>query len=249
MIESKVVDSIPTLNENDCQIWWGRISDLQSWHYNLLNDVEREKANSYHHSADRARFIIGCVISRLVLGKILSMSPVQVPIDRMCPVCKLQHGRPQLPEGMPQLSVSHSGEWVVVAFTKFAPVGVDVEQMNPNVDVMKMAEDVLTEIEKAQAMKLPNEKKIEDFLTDCTKKEELLKATGEGLMISPVDITISAPNDSPNLLVFKDRQELVENTVMRDLRPSVDYMASIAISSKEVTEITQLDAVALLTYK
>ena len=96
----------------------GKISDLQSWHYNLLNDIEREKANSYHHSADRARFIIGCVISRLVLGKILSMSPVQVPIDRMCSVCKVQHGRPQLPEGMPQLSVSHSGEWVVVAFTK-----------------------------------------------------------------------------------------------------------------------------------
>ncbi len=44
MIESKVVDSIPILNENDCQIWWGRISDLQSWHYNLLNDVEREKS-------------------------------------------------------------------------------------------------------------------------------------------------------------------------------------------------------------
>ena len=43
MIESKVVDSIPTLNENDCQIWWARISDLQSWHYNLLNDIEREK--------------------------------------------------------------------------------------------------------------------------------------------------------------------------------------------------------------
>ncbi len=42
MIESKVVDSIPTLNENDCQIWWARISDLQSWHYNLLNDIERE---------------------------------------------------------------------------------------------------------------------------------------------------------------------------------------------------------------
>ncbi len=60
----------------------------------------------------------------------------------------------------------------------------------------------------------------------------MLKATGEGLMIPPVDITISAPNDSPNLLVFKDRQELVENTVMRDLRPSVDYMASIAIFSK-----------------
>ncbi|PHF13167.1 4'-phosphopantetheinyl transferase, partial [Bacillus wiedmannii] len=27
MIESKVVDSVPTLNENSCQIWWARISD------------------------------------------------------------------------------------------------------------------------------------------------------------------------------------------------------------------------------
>ena len=64
---------------------------------------------------------------------------------------------------MPQLSVSHSGEWVVVAFTKSVPVGVDVEQMNPNVDVMKMAEGVLTDFEKAQVMKLPNEQKIEGF--------------------------------------------------------------------------------------
>ncbi|MGG0761478.1 4'-phosphopantetheinyl transferase Sfp [Bacillus paramycoides] len=248
MIESKGVDSV-TLNENGCQIWWARISDLQSWHYNLLNDVEREKANSYHHLADRARFIIGCVISRLVLGKILSMSPVQVPIDRMCPVCKLQHGRPQLPEGMPQLSVSHSGEWVVVAFTKSAPVGVDVEQMNPNVDVMKMAEGVLTDIEIAQVMKLPDEQRLEGFLTYWTRKEAVLKATGEGLLIPTVHITVSAPSDPPKLLVFKDKQELVENTIIEDVRPCVDYMAAIAIFSKEVTEIMQLDAVSLLNYK
>ena len=35
--------------------------------------------------------------------------------------------------------------------------------MNPNVDVMKMAEGVLTDIEIAQVMKLPNEP-VEGFL-------------------------------------------------------------------------------------
>ncbi len=50
-------------------------------------------------------------------------------------------------------------------------------------------------------------------------------------------------------LVFRIDKKLVENTVMGDLRPSIDYIASIAICSKEVTEIIQLDAVALLNYK
>ena len=35
------------------------------------------------------------------------------------------------------------------------------------------------------------------------------------------------------LVGFQDRQELVENTVMRDLRPSIDYIASIAILVKK----------------
>lgn len=77
----------------------------------------------------------------------------------------------------------------------------------------------------------------------------MLKATGEGLLIPPVHITVSAPNTPPKLLVFKDKQELADNTMMEDVRPSLDYMASVAVFSKEVTEITQLDAVALLNLK
>ena len=82
-----------------------------------------------------------------------------------------------------------------------------------------------------------------------TRKEAVLKATGEGLLIPPVHITVSAPNDPPKLLDFNDRQELVGNTVMEDVSPSLDYMASVAIFSKEVTKITQLDAVSLLNLK
>ena len=37
--------------------------------------------------------------------------------------------------------------------------------------------------------------------------------------------------------------------MMEDVKPSLDYRVSVAIFSKEVTEITQLDAAALLNLK
>ena len=91
------------------------------------------------------------------------MSPVQVPPIECAQYvnCSMEdHNYQKVCRNYPFL---HSGEWVVVAFTKSAPVGIDVEQMNPSIDVMKMAEGVLTDIEIAQVMKLPNEQKIEGF--------------------------------------------------------------------------------------
>ncbi|EOW9527132.1 4'-phosphopantetheinyl transferase superfamily protein [Bacillus cytotoxicus] len=239
-------DFIPKLHHRNCQIWWAQISDLQPWHFHLLDEEERKKANSFHHAADRARFVIGCVISRLVLRKHLAVSPLQVPIDRTCPVCKLAHGRPQLPDGMPQLSVSHSGEYVVVAFTASAPVGIDIEQITPNIDVMNMATGVLTDTEMMHVMQLPDEKKIAGFLTYWTRKEAVLKATGEGLMISPTHLTVSAPNDAPKLLVFKEKSLLLENTVMREVQFGLGYIASLAVLNKEITEFQQRNARSLL---
>lgn len=209
MKDWEIVDSVPELRSHHCQVWWAQISDLQCWHYNLLNEIEREKANLFHHSEDRARFMLGCAISRLVLGKQLTMSPLQVPINRTCSVCKLAHGRPQLPVGMPQLSVSHSGERVAVAFTTSTPIGIDVEQINSNIDVLKMAVGVLTDIEIAQLMQLPVERRIEGFLTYWTRKEAILKATGEGLMISPSNLTVSTQIIYRNYLFFRISHSLL----------------------------------------
>lgn len=246
MKDWEIVDSVPELRSHHCQVWWARISDLQSWHYSLLSETEREKANLFRHSEDRARFMIGCAISRLVLGKQLAMSPLQVPIDRTCSVCKLAHGRPQLPVGMPQLSVSHSGERVAVAFTTSTPIGIDVEQINSNIDVLKMAVGVLTDIEIAQLMQLPVERRIEGFLTYWTRKEAILKATGEGLMMSPSNLTVSTPDHLPELLVFQDKSQLVETTTLMNLQPGSGYVASIALLNKDVTEMRQFDAGKLL---
>ncbi|MEN1936058.1 4'-phosphopantetheinyl transferase superfamily protein [Paenibacillus sp. 102] len=246
MKDWEIVDSVPKLRSHHCQVWWARTSDLQPWHYDLLNDTEREKANLFHQSEDRARFMIGCAISRLVLGKQLAMTPFQVPIDRTCSVCKLAHGRPQLPVGMPQLSVSHSGERVAVAFTTSTAVGIDVEQINSNIDVLKMAVGVLTDIEIARLLQLPVERQVEGFLTYWTRKEAILKATGEGLMISPSNLTVSNPENVPELLVFKEESTLVETTTMMNLHPGSGYIASIAFLNKDVTEMRQFDAGKLL---
>ncbi|MDC2864276.1 4'-phosphopantetheinyl transferase family protein [Bacillus sp. BP-3] len=246
MKDWEVGDSVPLLTRDSCQIWWARITDIQPWHYDLLNETERERANLFHHSHDQARFIIGCVISRLVLGVQIQMLPYQVPIDRTCSNCKLPHGRPQLPNGMPHFSVSHSGEIVGVAFTASTPVGFDVEQLKPKLDVATMSEGVLTDLEFAQIKKLTIEEQVKGFLIYWTRKESLLKATGEGLTIQPSNVSVSSPASSPQLLLFKNKPELVESTSMIDLYPETDYVAALSILSKDVKEIRQFHAKQLL---
>jgi 4'-phosphopantetheinyl transferase len=56
---------------------------------------------------------------------------------RACPTCGKPHGRPTLPGTGLSVSVSHSGEWAVVAFAP-VEVGVDVELEKP-LDVLAVA--------------------------------------------------------------------------------------------------------------
>ena len=158
----------------DVEVWW-REPSLDG--AGLLVGVEQERADAYLRDADRARFVTGVALSRTVLGERTGSAPRDVPLDRTCKDCGRPHGPPRLPGG-PLFSISHSGERVVLAVAD-VPVGVDVEKRDRRLDPTRLAKRMLLPEERA-AIATPD-----DFLRTWTRKEALVKATGEGVFVLP----------------------------------------------------------------
>ncbi len=109
-----------------------------------------------------------------------------------CPRCGADHGKPHLPGSTWQYSISHSGDFVAIAFSEGTDVGLDIE-----VDSAPRSRDVW------QAVLSPAELEVLDgvdfgerdhaFLRFWTRKEAALKATARGLTVEPRLLEVSAP--------------------------------------------------------
>jgi 4'-phosphopantetheinyl transferase len=110
-----------------CLVHVARLGQLEDHHARLLEESERTRLEQYRFEGDRQRFILGAVLARSGAAEALQADAASITLDRTCPDCGTPHGKPSAVAGGPQISVSHSGDVVLVAVTQAAPVGVDVE--------------------------------------------------------------------------------------------------------------------------
>jgi 4'-phosphopantetheinyl transferase len=157
------------------EVWWGRIGQVRAEFADDLDRVERQRYAAYLGDEDKARFLLGCTIVRRVLAERLSLPAASITLDRTCPDCGKPHGKVRA-DGV-ELSVTHSGELVGVAVSD-RPVGLDVEKVDPSLDVDGVARLSLSDQELAE---LPQQDRVAAFTTYWTRKEAIVKATGAGL--------------------------------------------------------------------
>ncbi|NID11385.1 4'-phosphopantetheinyl transferase family protein [Fibrivirga algicola] len=150
----------------------------QSRFYGLLSLTEKERANRFVQLADKQRFTAGRGLLRLVAGQLTQTPPNQIDL-LTGPFGKPELVFPVASQVDWQVNVSHAGEWVVLA-VGYVPVGIDVEWINPDwpyqdlIPIMFDADDQACLAASADPRTL--------FYTFWTRKESLLKATGEGLI-------------------------------------------------------------------
>lgn len=178
-------------------VWWaapadpGDRADLVA----LLDAHERERLLALRRHEDRARYLAAHALARLVLAERLDADPAALVLDRTCR-CGEPHGKPRLAGrgDDPGFSLTHSGSLVGVAVGT-GPVGVDVEAHRPLSGLDGLVRHALSPAELAAGT--PDGT---GFLVTWTRKEALLKATGEGLS-SPMDaITLSPPHAPARVL-------------------------------------------------
>lgn len=220
-------------------MWWARPTDVRPEHVTLLDATERERHARYLRDEDRNRFTVGVVLTRLIFSAELGIAPAAVPIDRTCADCGKPHGAPRLRDGSgPYVSVSHSGDRIAVAMSPHGPLGVDVEAISRQFSG-DLARHVLSESER-------NRGSINDLPTYWTRKEAVLKATGDGLRMPMTGLTLSRPDEPPRLLAWNDRPDYVERITMHTLDPGPGYAACLALVDQPYAQIREEQAAVLL---
>lgn len=218
----------------------------RDWHVRLLSDDEHDRRTRFRRAVDRDRFTVGCALLRTLVGAFNGVAPAAVSLDRSCPDCDRPHGKP-MPRGAGtlQCSVSHSGDRVVVAVSERAAIGVDVEELAPTID-QRLAERVLRPDELAALARLAAPDRAAGFATYWTRKEAILKATGDGLRIAPELFSVSSPLQPPALLDVDATAGLPRAVTLCTLTPGAGYAAALAVIGARPSGVLELDATELL---
>lgn len=220
-----------------CDIYLARLSALGADAYVWASDWEVARAGRYRSADDAARSLLGAVLIRAVAALHLAVAPADVVVDRMCARCGAAHGRPTVIGG-PSLSLSHSGDLVIVAATTAdRSVGVDVEVVTDS----DLSDIVEASFAPADRIGLATS---HDVLVCWTRKEAYLKATGEGLSAPLADVRVS-PAHLPATLIERvgDPGELC---AMADLGPWPGHVGTVAVLGAASIEVVEHSALDLL---
>ena len=151
--------------------------------YDILSADELKRAQKLKFERDRNRFVATRAALRSLLGKYLQQAPEQFAFS-----CG-EHGKPQIP-GI-EFNVSHTEALAVFAFSINQPLGIDIEHGQRELDYQRLALRFFSsrENELLQETEIGIRKKA--FLRLWTRKEALLKATGEGISrkLNQVDVS------------------------------------------------------------
>jgi 4'-phosphopantetheinyl transferase len=213
----------------ECEIWWAGPELARPAHLALLSATELERHDRLRRPADRARFTAAAALLRLVVSRHTGQDPAEVVVDRTCPDCEQMHGKPRLPGSRLGVSVSHAGGRVVIACGLDVELGVDVEEIQQHPELTALADLVLAESEAPSLRSLEGPERAHALLTYWTRKEAVLKTTGDGLRVPLRSITVSPPDRWPELLSYGSRPDLVGRLGLWPLDPGAGHVAAVGV--------------------
>jgi len=192
----------------------------------LLSDSERGKAGAFRFAKDRDRYVIRHGLLRLILRRYVGQPAAEIQFQYG------KHGKPEIileRNGPLFFNASDSGNIAVWAVTPACPVGVDIESIQPISDARGVARHFFVERETATLEALPADAQLAAFYSCWTRKEALLKATGEGITesLKKVEVTV-APDDPPGVASISGDAQAGREWQLQPFSPASGYLGCLA---------------------
>jgi 4'-phosphopantetheinyl transferase len=224
---------LPPLRRDDVHVWCARLrtpASVERRLWQTLDADERSRAARLLARDARTRYIASHGLLRHVLGAYLTTSPDRVRY-RYTP-----RGQPQIvrPRGAPpiEFSLSHSAELALFAVAFGRPIGVDVEEIRADRDVVGLAARFFSAAESAVLTALAPEDRVDAFYRAWTRKEAYVKARGEGLSVPLDSFDVSLAPGVPAALLRSSRGPAeVRRWDVVGVAPAPGYAAAVVVGA------------------
>jgi 4'-phosphopantetheinyl transferase len=197
----------------------------------ILEPAELDRAGRFRFERLQRHFIASRGFLRYVLARYLAEQPEDLRFTFN------SYGKPSLAgERSLQFNMSHSHEVALVAVTRDAAVGVDVEHIRSDFASEEIATRFFSHLEVETLKLLPKEEQVAAFFRCWARKEAYIKAIGKGLSqpLDGFDVTL-APDEPAALLRRGDDDTIT--WLMTDIDVGADYASALAVE-RAISEIT-----------
>ncbi len=191
----------------------------------LLSADESARGARFHFDRHRRAFVLGRAALRVLLGELLDQAPEAIQFHYG------PNGKPHLVESASSLSfnASNSGDLAAYAFTQGCPIGIDIEQLRPILEIQDIARRFFAAEEVTELMSLAEPERPNAFFRCWTRKEAYIKAVGDGLSL-PLDsfrVTL-LPDDAARMVHLGGSTDRARDWSMYAFTPAPGYFGAIA---------------------
>ncbi len=203
-----------------------------------LSSEEVKRAEGFHCSKDRSRFIASHGALRTILGLYLDISPEKIGFRSN------SFGKPLVDvstsKGNIQFNISHSHDVALLAIARSRQVGIDVEYVQPFAEMDQLISRFFTSREQQALRSVSGDHKLQTFLRYWTYKEANMKARGAGLSISleQLDAFDSAVNVSALSDIRKDHRGISQWHTIELTPPFPDYVATLTVEENSAYRLS-----------
>jgi 4'-phosphopantetheinyl transferase len=154
----------------------------------LLPEAEFLSTQKFVTDTLKNNALLTKILTRKILAKYLGMEGKAIPIIRT------EFEKPHLapPYQDFEFNLSHTKNYFTLAITKDTPIGIDVENINKNTDIIGISNRFFHPEEHEQILKADNQEDC--FFRIWTQKEALVKTIGAGIGFGFENFCVDAIN-------------------------------------------------------
>jgi 4'-phosphopantetheinyl transferase len=172
------------IEAGEVHIWRAelQVSDSDFMHLSaVMSREEQLRASRYRSPVDAHRFVLAHAALRQILSSYLDIPPAELAFVPSA------HNKPFLANAGAewlQFNLSRSGDVALFALAREMDVGIDIEQIQPELANWQLARAILADGELRALQSLDQNLPADAFFACWTRKEAYLKGRGSGLSAS-----------------------------------------------------------------